>query len=755
MKFLDLAGISPNATPEYLAALDMDDATPVAPEHRLTLLKQLRDGAGVRVITGPEGAAFWLPVSVEVRIVIAPDGYEYPDRAEGLEWALRAQGLSERIAASLSARAAEGKEPTQRSAVYEKYQAAKALLAEYETYTEPVGSIIVEASHIEAVTDFAEQMALLDKVENVAMDFEWNIDPRYPLYEPEGMSIATADRTWYFPWWASDIEPPHFGYEAEIRTKVSGVIMRTPTVWHNAKADLGAQWPTAPLDAFGAPLHDTLVMAFVAGEHDLALKPLTRSLLGRDPLDFPGAMRELPLEVGRRYGGADSRNTYDLFNVLYQRLHARDQWAVYDEIERPIIPILVDMERYGHPVDMPSAVRFRDTLVEEENRLRSLFLPTYDISKDIEIRALVKQMTGYDPGTVKEAALSKIQGEWMDNVIRYRKVRHRRRAFLDKHVAKWEAAGCPEDFRLFTSFNQAGDSDPHETRGFRKAPRSGRLSSKSPDKLPLGAVNGAPGGNLQNQPNEGADGGFMEGVPGAKPIYVAPPGHVLWARDYKQLEIRIAAARSGDMNLRAAVLSVDGPHVDFQNRIFAMTGQRIAKVAAKQGNFNAQYGGHVDMLRTILQKQRVFMPDEDLAVVVETHKAAYPEYYTYGDQVTRFAEMNGGYSQTAFGRRRYDEDIFSHDQRAQMHAQRALLNHTIQGTAADVLKIGMKLIVPVLRYYGAHLALQVHDELEGFCPAENIEPFLADLDRVLAAVQLPGMTLELDGGYGRTWAEAH
>lgn len=532
--------------------------------------------------------------------------------------------------------------------------------------------------------------------------------------------------------------------------------MRTPTVWHNAKADLGAQWPTAPLDAFGASLHDTLVMAFVAGEHDLALKPLTRTYLGRDPLDFPGAMRELPVDICRRYGGADARNTYDLFNAMHKRLTLREQWTVYDEIERPIIPLLVDMERYGHPIDPIAAMRFRDSLEEDEERIRAAFMASdgVDISKDKDIRLLVQKRTGYDPGSVKEAVLAKIEGAWMDQVIRYRKVRHRRRAFLEKHIAKWDAAGRPPEFRLFTSFTQAGDADQHETRGFKKAPRSGRLSSKSPDRVPPFSFLGAPGGNLQNQPNEGADGGFMEGVPGAKPIYVAPAGNLLWARDYKQLEMRIAAARSHDANLTAAVLSKDGPHVDFQTRIFNMTGAHIAKVAAKQGNFNAQYGGHTDMLRTILHKQRVFMSDDDLAVVVEAHKAAYPGYYAYGDAVAAWAEINGGYSETAFGRRRYDEDVFSLDQRTRLGAQRALLNHTIQGTAADMLKIAMRVAVPVLKHYGAHLALQVHDELEGWCPEDRIHDFLADFDRAISVVQLPGMKFEVDGGYGRSWVEA-
>lgn len=256
-----------------------------------------------------------------------------------------------------------------------------------------------------------------------------------------------------------------------------------------------------------------------------------------------------------------------------------------------------------------------------------------------------------------------------------------------------------------------------------------------------------------NQPNEGSDGGFMEGVPGSKGIFVAPPGHLLWARDYKQLEIRIRAARSRDANLMTAVTSKDGPHVDFQNRIKEMTGRTIAKVAAKQGNFNAAYGGHIDMLRTILQKQRVFMEDDDLALIVDANKAAYAGAYAYDEAVIARARLTG-YSETAFGRRRYDEDIFNGDKRVALHAERALLNHVTQGTAADMLKIAMRLTVPVLKHYKAHMALQIHDELMGWSPEESIEEFCYNLDLAVLPVQLPGVTFEMDGGYGRTWKEA-
>ena len=741
--FIDVDGLARKPTPEYIEALGVEGGRISGEAERLSLLRRLREGAGVHVVTGPEGAAFWLPVSVEVHVDVIPDGYEMKERVEpGLEWALRANGVAPLPAAALASRVAEGKMPTPKAKVYTQMSISLLLLDKFlEPHTEQ-GAIIVEASAIEAVTDTAEQLRLLDRVENVAMDWEWNIDEaRGEMFAPEGLSIATADRTWYLPVIAADYAS-HFGHEADLRAAVQRAIMRTPTVWHNAKADLGAQWQGAPLDAFGAPLHDTLVMAFVAGESDLALKPLTRERLGRDPLDFPGTMRDLPLEVCRRYGGADARNTYDLFGSLWRTLHEREQQHIYEGIERPIIPILVDMERYGHPLDPRRAMELRDNLAAQCEKIRQRFLAEdgLDIEHDKDTRELIRLRAGYDPGSLKKEAIAKIQGGWMDDILHFRSWRHRKRAFLDKHIGKWELGGSPDEWNVYTSFNQAGNVDQHETRGFKKAPRSGRLSASSPDKLPPGAF-GAVAGNGQNQPSD------------TKEIFVAPPGMVVWAKDYSQLELRIAAARSQDVGLLAAVNGGD-PHGHFQQRIFDLSGRQISRTAAKQGNFSAAYGGGKDMLNTILQKQRVFLGEDDLQTIVDAHKEAYPAYYAYGEQVVAWARTHG-YSETAFGRRRYDSDIFSADNRTRLGAERALINHTIQGTGADILKLAMKFIQPVLKHYGAHMALQIHDEMEGFCPEGTVDALLAGIDDVTANLQLPGVTLAMSGGYGKTWADAH
>lgn len=722
MKFLDIHGLTRTGGHEYADSLGIE-AERVELGQRLDLLKRLRNGAGVYVYTGPEGAPFWQAVSHEVHVRIVPDDVEYTERREpDMVWALQAVGLSGTLARGLVRHYGDGS-PTDRARTYPQWQEAKRLLASYHAH-QASPSIVIEASHIEVVTDPQEQLQLIANVTNAAMDFEWDID----TLEPEAMSIATSDRTWYLPLVAADFAAPA-GQSERIRRVVADTLRRTPTVWHNAKADIKAQYQGEPLELFGAPIHDTMVMAYLCGETDLALKPLTKKFLDRDPLGYPGSMRQYPLEVGKRYGGADSRNTYDLFGVLWAELGKRNQLGIYENIERPIIPILADMEKYGHPIDPNRTNVLIAEFLEIEEAIRARFMREdgLDISKDDQTRELVKRRAGYDPGTCDKKALSKIPADWMTELLKYRQTRHQRRSFLVQHMKRWEDAGRPDDFRLYTNFNQAGSPDRNDFRSFRSAPRSGRLSSSG-------------GVNLQNQPSS------------IRTIFSAPRDRAVWCVDYSQLELRIAAVKSGDVALTEFLKSGD-PHGMFQQKIKELTGVDITRTAAKQGNFNASYGGHVDMLRTILQLQRAFPSDQELQAVVDAHKATYVQYHQYTEDVIQFARLSG-YAETSMGRRRYEPDIYSGDQRLSLHAGRALVNHTIQGSAADMLKQAMALTVPVLRKYNAHMAIQAHDEMEGWVEERAARDFIHDLRVACAPAALPGLDFPIKWGVGATWKEA-
>lgn len=743
-KFVDLIGLTlqPNKD-EYAASLNLDGEFIRTEDDRLRLLAGLRDGAGVNVVTGPLGAPFWSLASIEVRVRVEPDGTDYDFRTQSHEaWSLMALGMTETEAVSLVRAYGQGRQPpTPRHGQYDRWVRADALRQRLSALTASAVPIVVQAFAVNIIRDPAEQLRLVEQLDEFcALDWEWEISSSH---SPIGLSVSTGDRNYYLPLWASD-----FRLGEDHGERLRGLLGHRlgsdlRTVFHNARADLGTQHPGDPLSLSGRELDDTLVLAYLAGEPELGLKPLTRKYFpDRDPMDYPRddedhGLEVLPVELGARYAAAgDTRNTYDLFFKLKQRVEERGQWDVYTRFERPLVPIIASMERYGSPVDMTEVQRLREEhwQAEEEIRQRVQRESGFDLSDDGQTRQYIRSKTGYDPGTLDKRALAKYRDAWMDEIIHpesgYRPLRTRRRNFLDKLIERWNAAGRPSDFRAYPSFNQAGTSVDGDPRSFRAAPRSGRLSSSRP--------------NFQNQPRS------------IRSAFVAPPGDsVFWSLDYSGLELHIAAAVSRDPAMLAVLAGGGDLHSDFLGEIIQRTGRDPGRPAAKQGNFEQLYGGGIDKLVQILAVQRIHIAYDMAKIIVETHRERHSVYHAYGAGVIEQARRNGGYAQTLFGRRRYEQDLFSNDPETRSWAERALVNTTIQGTAADIVKQAMVWAVPVLLHFNAHLSIQVHDELCGWLPRDSTEPFLNAMKAVMAAVPLPGLTLKVEGGAGQNWGAVH
>jgi DNA polymerase I-like protein with 3'-5' exonuclease and polymerase domains len=757
--YVDVHGLTMHRHDQYYALLaeQLPPHTPVPEHERLALLGRLRQGAGVTVLTGPEGAAFWLLVSIEVNVRIVPDDIDFVERTKDeMEWALRVQRVTRTRALNMSARYTREKPPTQNHGNHAEWLDAIKLVDALPRRSTP---IIRSPASYTIIRDEAEQLRFLDALdERVSMDWEWQKPDEAtedrPAYFPHSLEIGNAEHTWHLPVVALDYQSRE-GHHQDLREAAARMMRRNRTIWQNAKADLNTQWPGDPLDAFGLDLDDTIVMGYLAGENVLGLKPMTRAFLGRDPMDYPdghkGGLGTLPLEVGARYGAAgDARNTWDLEAVLRARLRGMGRvMEVYENIERPIVPMVASMERYGMPADVAHMQHLEDEFQFTEDAMRGLWqgLEGLDIATDANIRAIVKRRTGYDPGSVKADVLAKVEEDWMDSIMGFRQVRHRRRGFLSAHVRRWLAEGQPDPYILYSSFNQAGGQDRNDPRSFLRAPRSGRFSSSGD------------AGNLQNQPGDIRD------------IFTAPPGCLFWSLDYSNLEMRIAAGLSTDRAMLGVLTTVcptpdeDGEcphspgcgdmHDDFQVRIRQRTGVDVGRRAAKAGNFLSQYGGYADQLIIALAKQRAFLDYETAKLIVETHRDAYPSYYALNKTVIDTAKRNGGHAETHFGRWRTDEDLFSYDATMRGHAERALGNHLIQGTAADILKMAMGRAVPILRHYGAHLSAQVHDELCGWVPEEKAEDFIIAMTAVMESIRIPNIHLNVSGGAGRTWADVH
>lgn len=714
MIYVDIPGLVEGGQPcqEYTEALQLE-GTPVSGADRLALLAKLRSSVGVTVVTGPAGVNFWSLCSIEVKVRLVPDGTDYTYRTTDLLlWGLLAAGLDVSTAENM-AKGYSSKAPTPKHQHYQEYIEAKNLAAEL-TALGTQQAIVNTEFEVEVISERVDQLRFLSGLQHqVALDYEWDVSSLNPI----GLAVSDAEHNWYLP--------VNGGYES-FRFAVSRLIHRIPTIWHNFKADLGTQYPGDPIEVFGCEADDILVMAYLLGEPELGLKPLTRKYLGRDPLDYPEGLGNLPVEIQARYAGADTRNTYDLYQLFVPRLRAMGrQYDVYLNIERPIIPILASMEKLGQPVDFDRMKELRENFIQMEEALRGFWWARehLDIAHDLDVRQIVRRRTGYDPGSCKQDVLAKVEGVWMDSILAYRRIRHRRRSFLDKHIQRGARI-------LRTEFNQAGSTDEGDPRSFRRAPRSGRLSSSGE------------AGNLQNQPGD------------IRSVFVAPPGYVLGVLDYSALELRTQAAVTGDPAMIYALEHAD-LHDDFRQRIIQLTKTDVGRTAAKNGNFNGAYGGDWASLDKAMRKQRAFLPQETLETIVSSRRKAYPVYYRRFDEIEQDA-IQLGYADTYFGRRRIDADVSSRDRTLAAHVARSLVNHIVgQGTASDVMKLAMIRCVPVMQAYGAHLALQVHDELVFWLKQETAELALKYLKLAMESIQLPnGVSLKVDAHLGDTWEAA-
>lgn len=748
------------------------------PESRLALLARLRHGAGVVVLTGPEAAPFWGLCSLEVKVRIVPDDDEYTERFDSEpEWAYRSVGLSTTETGQLLRR----KTPVPSDhRLYHSWMRAQQLLTDLGAVGEREPLIVEEYPTRQLTVEEGFDL-LVRNTDPIALDWEWDTETT----EPTGLAYGGPDWAGYLPIRAADIPQGPAGLAEAFSAYL---LADRPAIMHGGRADLGTQFKGDPLDLNPEHIDDTMVMAYLCGEPILALKDLARKYLNRDPVDFPGNLSDLPAALGTRYASADARNTYDLYGILARTLVDRNQWGVYQRIEKPVIPIVVSMEREGIPVDL-SVVRqlYLDT-VKIEMGVRYAILDHYRLDvaqdkgktlEDNQARQFVARVRGVDPGTLDQRVLTTFPEGEIDLLLLHRRSRTLRRNFLGRalryHYAathpghlnhlfkakqrftkkgeltdlgeylewyrRWKELGDTSAFRYFPRYNQAGSMDGAN----RMAPRSGRFSSAGP--------------NIQQQPRTMRD------------IFVPPKDCLWWSFDYSGLELHIAAALSQDPTM-LRVLSEVCPdqqcthkpkhgdlHSVLQYKVLELTGTLMDRAGViKPANFEQLYGGGAGKLVELIAKGRQYITLDTAKSVVEGHKVTFPGYWMWADTRHEFHKRYG-YGETLAGRRRYEPEVNSRDPERIAYALRALLNTEIQGSAADIVKIAMDRSVPVLKQFKAHMASQVHDELDGWTapnPSRQYqEDFKSAMEEVLTGVELPGLKLKVEGGYGTSWGTAH
>ncbi|HXZ59801.1 MAG TPA: DNA polymerase I [Steroidobacteraceae bacterium] len=440
---------------------------------------------------------------------------------------------------------------------------------------------------------------------------------------------------------------------------------------------------------------------------------------------------QVPLEKAGEYAAEDADVTLRLHGALWPQLESVPALArLYRECEQPLVPVLLAMEHHGVLVDRE---RLRAQSREFARQLQALLLEAhreagheFNIESPRQLQQILferlqlpvrrKTPTG-QPSTAEDVLEELAETYALPRIVlEYRALAKLKSTYTDKLPEQVnERTG-----RIHTNYAQA-------------VAATGRLSSVDP--------------NLQNIPIRRPEGRRI------RQAFIAPPGCVLLAADYSQIELRIMAHLSGDESLKAAFAADRDVHQATAAEVF---GVELAAVTADQRrtakviNFGLIYGMSPFGLARNLGIERGAAQQ-----YVERYFQRYPGVKRFMDD-TRVKARERGYVETVFGRRLYLPDIRSGNTQVRQYAERSAINAPMQGTAADIIKRAMIAVDAWCRGEPrARLIMQVHDELvlevRTDAVAEVTEAVRA---RMVGAASL-SVPLRVDVGTGANWDEAH
>jgi DNA polymerase-1 len=441
---------------------------------------------------------------------------------------------------------------------------------------------------------------------------------------------------------------------------------------------------------------------------------------------------QVAIEQASTYAAEDADVTLQLHRVLHAALGKEPKLlGIYEEIEQPLVPVLLEMEHHGVLVDRELLKKQSGELAKrlaelEADAHKSAGQP-FNLDSPKQLQEIlftkqglpVRQKTRTGQPSTAEEVLEELSEKYLlpRIILEYRGLAKLRSTYTEKLPEQID----PKSGRVHTSYHQA-------------VAVTGRLSSSDP--------------NLQNIPIRTAEGRRI------RQAFIAPKGHVLLSADYSQIELRIMAHLSGDESLRRAFAEEGDIHRATAAEVFDVEPEKVTndqRRAAKAINFGLIYGMSAFGLARQLGIERHAAQD-----YVGRYFGRYPGVREYMDR-TRASAREQGYVETVFGRRLYLPDIRSRDRNLQQYAERSAINAPMQGTAADIIKRAMIRVQAWLLESGvpATLVLQVHDELVlevAESAAEKVRKKVVEL--MCGAAEL-AVALKVDTGAGANWDDAH
>lgn len=412
---------------------------------------------------------------------------------------------------------------------------------------------------------------------------------------------------------------------------------------------------------------------------------------------------------------------------------ARENAAnVFDGIEMPLVPVLAKMERAGMLVD-PDRLRnlsegLATQITEVERSIRDLAGDeTFNIGSPMQLshvlfdviglptRGLKKTKRGYYSTNAKVLSDLARDHEIVRLILDWREKSKIKSTYLDTLGPLRRGDG-----RVHTTYNQTITA-------------TGRLSSSDP--------------NLQNIPTRSELGRTV------KTAFSAGEGSVFLAVDYSQIELRLLAHLSGDEHLVRAFNEGEDFHAETAARVFGVPVSEVTpdlRSRAKAVNFGIVYGQQAYGL-----SQSLHISMAEARDMIDRYYEAYPGVRTFLDNVVARAKQTG-YAETMYGRRRHIPELKAKNPQLRGFGERTAMNHPMQGTAADIIKIAMARVSRRLEEEGfaAHMILQVHDELDFECPVDEVERLTTMVRDVMEHVVDLRVPLIAEASTGITWADA-
>lgn len=487
-----------------------------------------------------------------------------------------------------------------------------------------------------------------------------------------------------------------------------------------------------PLAADSTRIFDTVVAAY---------------LLDSDRSEFDEAyladtylQMALPAARGAEDAGEDAPApaartaalTLALVAPLRDRMARENAANVFDGIEMPLVPVLAKMERAGMLVDPDRLHSLSEGLAtqiaEVERSIRDLAGDeTFNIGSPMQLshvlfdvmglptKGLKKTKRGYYSTNAKVLSDLARDHEIVRLILDWREKSKIKSTYLDTLGPLRRGDG-----RVHTTYNQTITA-------------TGRLSSSDP--------------NLQNIPTRSELGRTV------KTAFSAGEGSVFLAVDYSQIELRLLAHLSGDEHLVRAFNEGEDFHAETAARVFGVPVSEVTpdlRSRAKAVNFGIVYGQQAYGL-----SQSLHISMAEARDMIDRYYEAYPGVRTFLDNVVARAKQTG-YAETMYGRRRHIPELKAKNPQLRGFGERTAMNHPMQGTAADIIKIAMALVSRRLEEEGfaAHMILQVHDELDFECPVDEVERLTAMVRDVMEHVVDLRVPLIAEASTGITWADA-